>query len=140
MASVHFLNVAPGDCTIIRHTSGHVTMVDICDGNTESKVKKAKLTGTTRIKPLGNFRMCEYPTNPIQYLKGLGISRIFRFILTHPDMDHMDGLKALFDEIRITNFWDTGVKRDSPEFGEESPYDEADWDCYENLRDGKKLT
>ena len=138
MASVHFLNVAPGDCTIIRHSSGHVTMVDICDGNAESKVKKAKLADTTRIKPLGHFRMCEYPTNPIQYLNDLGISGIFRFILTHPDMDHMDGLNALVEKIGISNFWDTSVRRDSPEFGDRSPYDEADWDCYENLRNGKK--
>lgn len=139
MPSVHFLNVAPGDCTIIRHGSGHVTMVDICDGNTEPKVRKTQMTATTQVKPRGNFRMCEYPTNPIQYLKDLGIPGIFRFILTHPDMDHMDGLNALVTEIGISNFWDTGLTRDPPEFGEGSPYDDADWDCYENLRKGKQL-
>lgn len=32
MPAVHFVNVSPGDCTIIRHGSGRVTMVDVCDG------------------------------------------------------------------------------------------------------------
>lgn len=26
---VHFLNVGHGDCTIIEHESGHITMIDI---------------------------------------------------------------------------------------------------------------
>jgi len=137
MRSVHFLNVAPGDCTIIRHGSGHVTMIDICDGNIKEKVRPTQLLEATRAKPYGNFRMCEYPTNPIKYAKGLGITNIMRFILTHPDMDHMDGLNALIDEIGISNFWDTGVTRDPPEFGRVSPYDEADWKRYKKLRDGK---
>ena len=50
----------------------------------------------------------------------------------------MDGLNALVKNIGIENFWDTGVKRDPPEFGQGAPYDEADWACYENLRDGKE--
>lgn len=138
MPSVHFLNVAPGDCTIIRHGSGHVTMIDICDGNITPEIKKTQLAEALRTKPRGNFRMCAYPTNPIEYAKQLGIKSIMRFVLTHPDMDHMDGLNALLDEIGITNFWDTGVMREPPEFGEQSPYDEADWDRYLKLRDKKE--
>ncbi|HZS16312.1 MAG TPA: hypothetical protein VFA51_00095 [Candidatus Udaeobacter sp.] len=29
MTRIHFLNVGHGDCTIIEHASGHITMVDI---------------------------------------------------------------------------------------------------------------
>ena len=33
MAKIHFLNVEEGDCSIIQHNNGHVTMIDICCGN-----------------------------------------------------------------------------------------------------------
>lgn len=36
MPSVHLLNVSPGDCTIIRHGSGRVSMIDMCDGNIQT--------------------------------------------------------------------------------------------------------
>ena len=32
-ARIHFLNVNEGDCTIIEHESGRITMIDICAGN-----------------------------------------------------------------------------------------------------------
>ena len=64
MPSVHFLNVSPGDCSIIQHLSGRVTMIDICDGNMAdtSDLSKALLEASER--PRGNFRMCKSRTNP----------------------------------------------------------------------------
>lgn len=53
-----------------------------------------------------NFNQKAYPVNPISYLKKHGISAVFRFILTHPDMDHMDGIKDFFEEFEPINFWD----------------------------------
>ena len=139
MASVHMLNVAPGDCTIIRHNSGRVTMIDICDGNLEEASELEKLLAEdARLRPRGNFRMCKYPTNSISYAERIGITGIFRFILTHPDMDHMDGLDALADTFTLSNFWDTGTRREKPDFSEESPYLETDWERYVRLRDGKE--
>ena len=32
MAKIHFLNVDEGDCSIIEHDNGNVTMIDICCG------------------------------------------------------------------------------------------------------------
>ena len=55
----------------------------------------------------GNFQQKKYPVNPISYMNDRGISSIFRYVQTHPDMDHMDGIEALFDEFNPTNFWDT---------------------------------
>src|ERR1039458_6275773 len=48
-------------------------------------------------------------TNPIDYLKAHFAGRpIFRYIQTHPDLDHMAGLHRLIGEkIGIVNFWDT---------------------------------
>ena len=37
MPSIHLLNVAPGNCTIIRHGSSRVTMVDVCDGSIDEE-------------------------------------------------------------------------------------------------------
>src|SRR5690606_14155129 len=117
MPSVHFINVSPGDCTIIQHGSGRVSMIDICDGNIDQMERKVAVAIEKALKPKGNFRMKDYPTNPIRYAQSLGITSIFRFILSHPDMDHMDGLNALLDEIGIANFWNTGVLREKPTFG-----------------------
>jgi beta-lactamase superfamily II metal-dependent hydrolase len=115
-------------------------MVDICDGNIQQKIKKLELAIERAINPKGNFGMCGYPTNPIDYLSSLGITELWRFVLSHPDMDHMDGLDALFDAVSVHNFWDTGVTRDAPEFGDNSPYKEDDWKRYEKLRDGETST
>ena len=84
---------------------------------------------------LGNFNQKDYPVNPIAYLEQHGISDIFRFVLTHPDMDHMDGIRALFAAYPPTNFWDTDNSK-TMDFGEGSPYDEADWRFYRSIRDG----
>jgi len=141
MPSVHLLNVSPGDCSIIRHASGHTTLIDICDGNLEEEEEelgKAAAAEELALRPRGNFRMCESPTNPIRYAKSIGVTSIFRFILTHPDMDHMDGFDALADEFGIGNFWDTGTRRDKPKFGEGTPYREEDWDRYVKVRDGNQ--
>jgi competence protein ComEC len=140
MPSVHLLNVSPGDCSIIRQASGRTTMIDICDGNIkdDDPLTKAMKAAAYGFRPRGNFRMSESPTNPIRYAKSLGIENIYRFILTHPDMDHMDGLDALADEFRIYNFWDTGTRRDEPGFGDGSPYWREDWDRYIEMRDGNE--
>ena len=144
MPTVHFLNVGNGDCSVIQHGSGRVTMIDICGGNmppprvptgpfgriTENMLKSAAKGGG------GDYRMRDYPTNPVMHCKNSGIQNIFRFILTHPDMDHMDGLKALHDCVSIGNFWDCGVRRDKPAF-DGGPYQEADWDHHVKLRDKK---
>src|SRR5437879_3225494 len=48
-------------------------------------------------------------TNPIDYLKARFPRRaIFRYIQTHPDMDHMAGIHRLLEEgIEVVNLWDT---------------------------------
>jgi len=139
MPVVHFLNVGDGDCSIIQHGSGRITVLDICNGG--STTQKALLEAFGRPIGLaktgsGNYGMKKSPTEPISYIKGLGGSKVFRFVLTHPDMDHMDGFKELCDEIGILNFWDSGVRKAKPDFSE-GRYNEEDWDQYIKVRDGK---
>jgi beta-lactamase superfamily II metal-dependent hydrolase len=78
-------------------------------------------------------------TNPIQYIKDLGITSVFRFVLSHPHMDHMTGLHALVneEEIGIENFWHSGVEIENPDFSK-SPYNEEDWDTYIKLKDSEE--
>lgn len=135
MATVHLLNVKPGDCTIIQHNSGRNTWIDICDGNLPQQPWRAAHS-PTKTGATGNFRMCKAPTNPIAYAADLGITSVWRFILTHPDMDHMDGFDALVDAIKPVCYWDTGSRREKPDFLLESAYREEDWDRYESVRDG----
>lgn len=138
MPTVHFLNVGKGDCSIIQHGSERVSVIDICNGRTRADRLLKMLTEKRAVfgRPVGDYGMRHYPTDPIEYIRNLGISNVFRFILSHPDMDHCDGFRALVEEIGICNFWDSGVRKEKPDF-EGSPYSEEDWDCYVAVRDGR---
>ncbi len=85
----------------------------------------------------GNFWQKEFPENPIDYMIDHEIDTIFRFILTHPDMDHMDGIKTVFDTFAPPNFWDTEntCNKDSDDW-DNAPFDEEDWKFYKRLRSG----
>ena len=140
MSVIHLLNVKNGDCSIFEHASGRRTMIDISAGNIddESSVTKSMREGLSISKPKGNYGMCNKPTNPINYFKHMiGKRSLFRFISTHPDMDHLDGFNRLANEISIGNFWDSGARKAKPDF-KGSPYYEEDWDRYVNIRDGKE--
>lgn len=83
----------------------------------------------------GNFNQKKDPVNPISYMRERGIDSVFRFVLTHPDMDHMDGIVDVFDEFSPPNFWDTENTCDkgSDEW-ENAPYRKEDWEFYCDLR------
>ena len=108
MVKIHFLDVGEGDCTVIEHETGRVSVIDICKGN----------------------------TNPVEYLdeqmNRLNRKEIFRFILTHPDMDHLTGFKDLFERFEVLNFWDRKHQKEIKEFSSES--EEQDWNCYQKYR------
>jgi beta-lactamase superfamily II metal-dependent hydrolase len=84
----------------------------------------------------GNFNQKAYPVNPINYMRERDINSVFRFVLTGPDMDHMDGIKEFFSEFHPENFWDTDNNAEK-DFGEGSPYNEDDWKFYRFLRDSE---
>ena len=108
MAKIHFLNVDEGDCSIIEHDNGKITMIDICCGNIEGGENMSETFSKSSANNIkGNYNQKAYPTNPVEYLKEHGVKTIFRYIQTHPDMDHMDGLENLSNTFSILNFWDT---------------------------------
>ncbi len=112
--NAHFLNVGDGDCTIVELPDGGLMMVDIKNGRNDMSHNS------------------DY-TNPIQYLANLTNNRtIHRYVQTHPDMDHMDGLADLTSSFSIVNVWDTGNKK--PKDDDFGMYREKDWDAYRNIK------
>ena len=134
MAIIHFLNVKNGDCTLIQHSSGRNTLIDISNGNDINEFYKAESALEENLSPKGNFKQKLYPVNPIKYLQDLKINQIFRFILTHPDMDHMDGIRNLFNTFKVTNFWDTKNNKVIEAFSNNGSYKKEDWEFYQEIR------
>ena len=128
MGVVHFLNVNEGDCILIQHPSGHNSVIDISNGAIVENVFESMS---------GNHNQKNYPVNPIEYFKDLKIDTVFRFILTHPDMDHMDGIKNLFDNFNVLNFWDTENSKVMGENASWGRYKKDDWDFYQEIRKAK---
>ncbi|THB66323.1 MAG: hypothetical protein D6B27_06780 [Gammaproteobacteria bacterium] len=116
MLKIHFLNVGKGNCTVIKFPSGNLAVVDIDNSRVKDK------NGTLQDPLL--FLDQEYPNQSI-----------FRFVLSHPDMDHMSGLSELHRDRAITNFWDSDnnkeVDVDKLHLG---GYDPDDWYKYQELR------
>ena len=169
---VWFLNVGHGDCTIIEHPSGRITMIDInnsqnydpdshrelAEERQQTQMITEALSFLTPRNALLNapaatsvlselIRRAEADraaeqaernelTDPIKFFKDTFPGRsLFRFVLTHPDMDHMRGIKKLFQEIEVVNFWDTANSKSITSFN--STADKEDWEFYQNLRAGK---
>lgn len=155
MIKIHFLNVGNGDCSIVEHESGNLSMIDINNGqelddktaveiSEDLHLDPAKvynLAGQTNLTPYEVLYKYGYKrnlTNPIEYLKGvIGKNSIFRYIQTHPDLDHMRGIQYVIGSgISITNFWDTYHKKTIDEF--DRPGDEEAWNEYQSIISGQK--
>lgn len=147
MPVIHFLNVNKGDCSIIEHYSKRITVIDVCNASKPTPIQlqvedlQAMASKVLEKGINGNFNQKAYPHNPITYMQKHGYSSVFRFIATHPDMDHLDGIADFFEAFSPANFWDTDNKEEK-EFGDgdNGGYDEDDWKFYKRLRDGKPET
>lgn len=150
MLKIHFLNVGHGDCTIIEFPSGRMTVVDInnskvVDEETQQELASLAPSNYNLYKNFGysGVRLLEKsvvdfvaPIDPVDYLNDkLPNESIFRFILTHPDMDHMSGLYKLKNEEKnIINFWDTKNDKEVKESEVASRFDFKDWETYQEIR------
>lgn len=201
MLRIHFLNVGHGDCTIIEHPTGNITMVDInngidVDNQSHSEILAEFNTSSTRnafglpmqqppriyeqalksfsqpalaltksVKQnneraltsssqpaLGLMALQNMPkgrnkkqelaeagydislTNPVHYFRHNFPERnIFRYIQTHPDLDHMRGLRAMREQgVEIVNFWDTDHDKKIDDFKNDA--DKNDWSAYWQMR------
>jgi len=159
---VHFLNVGIGDCTIVEFPSGRVAMIDIdnlkiLDDTTRAEVlasyrasnefllRKAQGMSDVALLTERLRKVEEQLTDPLAYYDTrLGSNTdVFRFIVTHPDMDHLTGLYRLhMQDTRksILNMWHIGPHdfnlADSAHPDWSGRYDKRDWDTYRSIRDG----
>jgi beta-lactamase superfamily II metal-dependent hydrolase len=74
--------------------------------------------------------------DPIAFLqKTYPNESLWRFVMTHPDLDHMRGIKRLYETVGFTNFWDTKNTKPTPNFW--GADDKADWEFYQAIRSGQ---
>jgi len=134
---VNILNVGRGSCAVVESPSGRVSMIDINDGG--------ELREAAGMSPAARFlegalisSLKRKLDDSIDFCKRNGISELWRFILSHPDADHMAGIRRILSgEMPAAVFWDIPherVRRDRREFKNDSEY--ADWQLYQQLRDG----
>lgn len=113
MVKLHFLNVGKGSCAWIEFRT-RLGIIDIDDVHSRNDSTL---------------------TDPIWYYESHFAGRsVFRFILTHPDMDHMSGLDRLAGATSIKNFWDTINDKKIGEGDWFEPYKQEDWDRYQEFR------
>jgi competence protein ComEC len=151
---LHFLNVGHGDCTFIELPSGRLMMIDINNSKSLPEgdiVALAERHGVSTLdfrygKLLRGGRSWEdyYKSllvDPYDYYRDHFIGRsIFRYVQTHPDMDHMSGLHRFFwqEKAPLMNFWDVEHKKELEEADfKYSPYAYEDWLVYTLLRLGR---
>lgn len=143
MPTVHYLNVRDGDCSVIQHISGHISVIDVNYARIEEEgltaLAKRVVLAEAEKGTYGNFNQKQYPVNPIEYMRTRGLTSVFRFILTGPDMDHMDGIRDFFTALPPTNLWDTD-NNSTKDFTNGSRYRVEDWEFYRNLRDSNPQT
>ncbi len=89
LLSVHFINVGQGDCILIQTPQKEHILID--GGGT----------------PFGDFDVGQNTVIP--YLRREGINRINLMILTHPDLDHLEGLLPVLKEMQVNLVIDSGL-------------------------------
>lgn len=153
---LHFLNVGHGDCTVVEFASGNLSVVDINNGKLDEDSKK-EVFNELGVSELDMFLKRSQRgfdesrflfekgydinlTDPVDWLQNQGAGSIFRFICTHPDMDHISGLNKLDNSnIEIVNFWDVNhnFEKDESDF-DKTKYNYDDWTTYCKLRKSTK--
>lgn len=149
----HFLNVGHGDCTFIQLPSGRLMMIDINNSKSLPETDKEALAARNRVSALefagaglrlGKGSWQQYYesllVDPYDYYQDhFRGEQVFRYLQTHPDMDHMSGLHRFFwlKKVPLGNFWDVphGKKLDEDSFSH-GPYNYQDWLTYLQLRKG----
>jgi competence protein ComEC len=105
---VFILNVGAGACAVIDHPGPRISMVDINNGGKlRAYEREAMGDGQALAALLEAARYEAKLVNPIDWYKERFGTSLWRFILSHPDADHMAGVRHLLrGEINVSFFWD----------------------------------
>jgi len=158
MIKIHFLNVGHGDCIVVEFTdTNRVAVIDINRATEFDKDTKSELE-TELLDCVDYITRLQYNSNqisfaelaqkagfntqvedPIEYLNSKNINSIFRFISTHPHMDHLTGLNALNANKSISNLWiiKNTFTQDQSKLSDEQ---KNDWKFYKKYRDTTERT
>lgn len=103
---IFILNVGRGSCTVVAHPSGRRSMIDINNGEELRPMEREILLSegaATRLAALEAALV-----NPIEWYRERYSGDVWRFILSHPDIDHMSGLRCVLrrEHFGATVFWD----------------------------------
>ncbi len=153
MIRIHFINVGHGDCIIVEFfDSGRTAVIDI---NMSDKMDDTSYTelineSINSLNPMDKlyhalsgfsddelFEKVGYQINlqnPITYMKNRNITSVFRFICTHPHIDHISGIKQLNDDIGIGTLW-ISKNNHTPDLSQLTVSQKADWIFYKKYRD-----
>ena len=134
---VHILNVGRGSCTVVRSPSGRATMIDINDGGRLRPEEYEAIKQRFSFSALADALIKQEEQkldDPIDWFRANVGTSMWRFILSHPDRDHMAGIRRLLSderEIAVSNFWDyehtrTRTEADYPN----NPAGWLDWRWY----------
>jgi competence protein ComEC len=138
---VFILNVGSGSCTVVSHPLGRKTMIDINNGRAlrdyEYTALRASQPHEIALREAARYEQAL--VNPIDWYRRVFGDQLWRFILSHPDADHMAGVRCLFDgHIQPSVFWDLEhskpMKRRS-EYKTDEAYQDAQ--AYYTWRRGK---
>ncbi|WP_400166098.1 ComEC/Rec2 family competence protein [Fidelibacter multiformis] len=124
MIKTHHLNVGHGDTILIEFFDTKRLMVIDCNRSAEfdddTKLELINEALSMVDEPTRNlykfnlydrkklFEKAGYDiglTDPIDYINNLGYKNIFRFIQTHPHLDHFKGMNDLFESFSVWNIW-----------------------------------
>ncbi|MBP1945201.1 hypothetical protein [Methanobacterium petrolearium] len=146
MLKIHFLNVGHGDCCIVEFLdTGRTAIVDI---NRTSEIDKSSADELTAELSISKSLFEIYSQkavlkdvgynidiqDPIKYLDDQSFDNIFRFISTHPHMDHLTGLNTLLSDKTVWNVW---ILKNNiePDLNKLTSSQVVDWELYKSLRD-----
>jgi hypothetical protein len=151
MLKLHFLNVGHGDCCILEFpekvaiidinrnkTPDDDSMKELIEASTPDNAKNIK--GELKAGDIDKktaLKKAEYTIpiqDPLKYLEKNNMKSIFRFISTHPHMDHLHGLGELDKTVEISNFWALKNKfKANKSLDKQTASD--DWSTYKKYRD-----
>jgi beta-lactamase superfamily II metal-dependent hydrolase len=135
-SDISFLNVGAGSCTVVESPSGRVSMIDINDG-TELREARSMSSEARALREAEIKELSARLVDPITWVKTrVGCDGLFRFVLSHPDCDHLAGLRRILlrRELPTLNFWDIPHSKalSKADFTNDDLW--SDWAGYEVMR------
>jgi beta-lactamase superfamily II metal-dependent hydrolase len=126
---VFILNVGAGSCAVISHPNGRTSMIDINNGRELRRYERLALSEARAAQLTSRL------VNPVGWYRRVFDGReLWRFILSHPDSDHMAGVRCILNgEIDTANFWDLPHTRQAPD-QYQTDHAREDWLIYETFR------